>query len=562
MTDAGTAETSPPVRRVRGWLVPLLLFFVSAAVQVAALQRGLQNVYDEGLIVFAAQRVLDGDIPYRDFWSMYTLGQFYAVAALFWLFSPTILIEQLFSVVTRAAITTIVFLWARELRAGVYAYAAWLIVLLMFAGLGFHGFPLHQALLFSLISTYLLLPAYDAPRPAWRLAASGFCAGLATLFRHDIGFYLLVAETLALGWTVFGAGAQPRERRMARLAGMLLPLGAGVLVVVAPVAIFLLATVPLHDIWFNLFYVPAVIYPAVRGFPFPELPSLLALWSGTMPIRVLSEAAGVYLPLVAAPAALIYLAATRGAERSDARVRFGLLLLALFALIACTKGMVRVSTVHFVQSTVPAVVIACALFARVGGSALRRAAAAAATAVLSFSIVAVAARDTFILVSQNLDLVRTLRNETGLRLGLPRICAPPPGMPRARCYVPNGEDAQVIALIQSRTQPGEPIYVGVRRHDRVFINNIMMYFLAERPSATKWHEVHPGIHTSAAVQLEMIEEFKARNVRLLVLSRGWEEVRENNGSSVSSGVTLLDDYIRANFIETDSIGTTAIWQRR
>src|ERR1044072_2112749 len=262
-----------------------------------------------------------------------------------------------------------------------------------------------------------------------------------------------------------------------------------------PAVIFLRATVPAHDLWFNLFYAPAVIYPAVRGLPFPAVPDPVALWSGTLPIQVLSDAAGVYLPFVAAPAAFVYLAATRGAHGSHTRVRFGILLLALFALLACTKGMVRVSTVPFVQSTIPAVVIACALFARVGGSMLRRAAAAAATAVLGGSIVAATAREALINVSQNLDLVRALRNETGLRLGLPRICAPPPGIPRARCYVPNGEDAQVIALIRSRTQPGEPIYVGVRRHDRVFVNNIMMYFLAERPSATKWHEVHPGLRS-------------------------------------------------------------------
>lgn len=562
MTAARTAEISPPARRLRDWLVPLLLFLVSAAVQIATLQRALYNVYDEGLIVFAAQRVLDGEVPYRDFWGMYTLGQFYAVAALFWLFSPTILIEQLFSVATRAGITAIVFLWARKLGAGGYAYAAWLIVLLMFAGLGFHGFPLHQALLLSLVSTYVMLPACDAAQPGRRLAAAGFCAGLAALFRHDIGFYLLAAQALALGFIVFGAGAQARHGRTARLAGMLLALGAGALAVIVPAAIFLLAQVPIRDIWFNLFYAPAVIYPAVRGLPFPALPNPLALWSGAVPLQLLSEAAGVYLPFVAAPAAFIYLAATRGAHGSHARIRFGILLLALFALIASTKGLVRVSTVHFVQSTIPAVVIACVLFARVGGAMPRRAAAVVATAVLGCAIVAATAREALINVSQNLDLVRALRNETGLRLGLPRICAPPPGIPRARCYVPNGEDAQVIALIRSRTQPGEPIYVGLRRHDRVFVNNILMYFLAERPSVTKWHEVHPGIHTSAPVQLEMIEEFKARNVRLLVLSHGWEEVRENNGSSVSSGVTLLDDYIRANFTETDRIGTSAIWQRR
>ena len=60
----------------------------------------------------------------------------------------------------------------------------------------------------------------------------------------------------------------------------------------------------------------------------------------------------------------------------------------------------------------------------------------------------------------------------------------------------------------------------------------------------------------------MIAEFKASNVRLLVLSSEWRHISEPNLSSISSGVTLLDDYIRANFSETDRIGAVSVWQRR
>ena len=36
-----------------------------------------------GKAVAGACRVLAGDVPYRDFWTMYAPGQFYAVAGLF-----------------------------------------------------------------------------------------------------------------------------------------------------------------------------------------------------------------------------------------------------------------------------------------------------------------------------------------------------------------------------------------------------------------------------------------------------------------------------------------------
>ena len=120
----------------------------------------------------------------------------------------------------------------------------------------------------------------------------------------------------------------------------------------------------------------------------------------------------------------------------------------------------------------------------------------------------------------------------------------------------------MATAIQRRTAPSERIYVGTARHDRIFINNIMLYFLAARPSVTKWHELHPGIQTSAPIQTQMIEEFEARELRTIVLNGEWDAVRETNASAVSSGVTLLDDYVRANFTEVERVGAASLWQRR
>jgi hypothetical protein len=155
-----------------------------------------------------------------------------------------------------------------------------------------------------------------------------------------------------------------------------------------------------------------------------------------------------------------------------------------------------------------------------------------------------------------------VRNETGLRLGIARLCAPQAGLERARCFRPRPDDAGIAQLIQSRTRPNEPVYVGTTSHDRIFVNNILLQYVMARPAATKWHELHPGIQTTAAIQTEMIAELKAHDVRHLVLSAEWAHMREPNESAISSGVTLLDDYIRANFEETDKFGAVSIWRRR
>jgi hypothetical protein len=90
----------------------------------------------------------------------------------------------------------------------------------------------------------------------------------------------------------------------------------------------------------------------------------------------------------------------------------------------------------------------------------------------------------------------------------------------------------------------------------------MLYFLSERPAATKWHELHPGIQTTAPIQQQMIAEFETRKLRVMVLNSEWNGVSEPNASALSSGVTLLDDYIRANFSEVARVGGASLLQRK
>ena len=546
--------------------IPLLLFVISFAVQIASLSPDLGNPYDEAIVLFAAQRILNGDIPYRDFWSAYSPGQFHAVAALFKLAFPSIVVARLWDVAIRAGITTLVYLWASKLGAGFCAFAAWLVVLLMLSGVGFHEFPVFPAMFFALLSASCVLGAVASERPAQLLFIAGVLAGLTTLFRHDMGVYLVVAETIALAWSLAGSPSSV-SGFLARRIGMLLPLALGVLLVAGPAAFWLLANVPLNDLWFDPFVTTATIYPKMRDVPFPSLPNALALLSGGVGLREFTEAFGVYFPLVIGPLALGYLAATAGwpdvnEERERLR-RLGILLLALITLLMYLKGIVRVSALHLLQSIVPAVVLFSVLIAGAARATALRVPVIIASLTVGYALTATLTRDAVAIASSNLHELRSyMEGPFGARRALAQFCAPKPGLERARCFRPRDEDARVVQFIQSRTEPGEPIFVGAANHDRLFINNIILYFLSARPSATKWHHFEPGIQTSAPIQAEMIAEFKALKVRYLVLSETWQNIREPNASALSSGVTLLDDYVRANFEPVERIGDTWIWQRR
>ena len=45
-----------------------------------------------GLPAVGAMQILDGDLPYRDFWTMYAPGQFYATAVLFHWFGRELIV--------------------------------------------------------------------------------------------------------------------------------------------------------------------------------------------------------------------------------------------------------------------------------------------------------------------------------------------------------------------------------------------------------------------------------------------------------------------------------------
>jgi hypothetical protein len=114
------------------------------------------------------------------------------------------------------------------------------------------------------------------------------------------------------------------------------------------------------------------------------------------------------------------------------------------------------------------------------------------------------------------------------------------------------EDARALKAllpqIHALAPPGTPIFVAPPRFDRVRVGNPLLYVLADRPNPTRYDVLQPGVVTTARVQREMVRDL--RRARPPVLVR-WVDPRadatEPNGSSRSSGVTILDDYLRATY---------------
>jgi len=253
------------------------------------------RAYDEGLMLFGADRVLRGDVPYRDFWTSYGPAGFYVDALLFRVFGEFALVGRGFDAAVKAAIVGLAFAIVRRFGRAGLATAAALLVLGLLIYLRNYGVPVFPAVAASLVAV-LALDAV-ATRASRRAAAlAGVAVGSALLFRHDLGAYAAVGSLVFIAFGALPArsgdtAAGDRRALFVRFAG-------GLLVVVAPVAVWLLAVVPLHDLAFSLVEVPLRVYPKVRALPFPSLADAAAEFGTQRSLASLGPLV-VYLPVVA-----------------------------------------------------------------------------------------------------------------------------------------------------------------------------------------------------------------------------------------------------------------------
>jgi hypothetical protein len=138
----------------------------------------------------------------------------------------------------------------------------------------------------------------------------------------------------------------------------------------------------------------------------------------------------------------------------------------------------------------------------------------------------------------------------------------PAGLERLACFRTSSATIDTVLYVQRRTAADDPVFIGVPRHDRIVVNDVLLYFAMDRPPATKWYEFDPGLQTSAPIQQEIVGELQRTKPRLVVIGANWGEVREPNDSAFSSGVTVLDDYIRHTFEPVATFGSNTLLRAR
>jgi hypothetical protein len=153
-----------------------LLLAAAAALSAFTILRGY-GPHDEGLMLAWAQRIADGQWPYRDFWSNYAPGQAVVLGGLTKLLGPSLLYWRILRVAIDALTALAAYRLVRRDAGEAWALAAWLAVA------GAMAFPVGPgptppALLLAFAA---LLAARRSP------GRGGALAGVAFVFRPEIG---------------------------------------------------------------------------------------------------------------------------------------------------------------------------------------------------------------------------------------------------------------------------------------------------------------------------------------------------------------------------------------
>ena len=525
-----------------------LLAMISTAILLISMNMEI-GIYDESIIMQGAVEVGLGNIPHRDFFFTYGPMQLWIISALSYIFGEGLIVARLYDVAVRGAIILVCGLIARRLglRSSLVVGVMLIETALIFAS-GFHLYPVFPCLLCALSGTLLL--ADDRPGVdigTGRLVAAGMLTGLTAWFRYDIGFFVLAAHLASL--CLFCLDARQSFRLW---AGKVTAYGIGVSLVFLPIAwsAWAVGAVPgfIHDI----VSFPPGNYARMRALPWPvpgfSIYSLLPLIS--------------YVPFVAAALGVAWLVGTRAGSREkkplDAATKLGAALLILVPFFIL-KGVVRVSFIHSILALVPTMLLIVFLSTRKEVAATS--APSRAVLALGSLLILLNAASVFRAEAQNgfqsLLPARLAGHAPAAMRGAPCATLPPlgPGIVDRDTY-------HAACYIASHSGPGEEIYVGAGRHDKLFLNNVALYYLSGRRPATHWYHLEPGLQTQPEIQQEIIEDLIKNNVRLIAIDTRFDDVKEPNDSATSSGARLLDQFIESHYVREALFGDIAILTRR
>ena len=581
-------ENSVRVKSFRRVLAPLLVILIAGAAYGSLYFREDSMPTGVGANLVPAERVLKGEVPYRDFYKIQTPGILLLNAWLFKLFGTSLLTALRGVLVFKLLTLAMVFIVARLVVPWKTALLPTALAFLWLPPGGpFRPAPIQYEMLFILISLYFALRWVDS-RKATHALGAGIAIGIVALFKQNVGVYLATALIISLivDWrrrrepvdelnSTQSKSLRSNSRALfAAVSGMALPLFGLVIYLVTNDALQAALRVFIRG--------PAAhIQMKLTGYPLPRYAAVVliagalafgaadyigsrrpALRTTTLSLLVIGAAAcAAIVPSAVidnsiywfAPAVLVFagwswlrLSRNKAYTESESRTREMLLILLLYAAASYGEVFPRSVRGLVIGTLPPAFILLTFLLGRSNkasepvaetpGAPFQRSSRRAAFAVVCLVLAAFALR---IIVPHYFEAgsnLFKLKADTELSFDRGRgVC-----LPARRA----AEVDSTVEFIRGRVQDGGYFFAHA-------LDATPYYFLADRNSptgATLWNDAG----TNDAERARTMKMLGEKDVRLILSSAQALDAEHYQP---------LADFIKNDFHETASIGRVVFLER-
>ena len=480
------------------------------------------NIYDEGFALTNAARVYKGETPFVDFWTVYPPGTSDVLAFFFTILEPSMVVSRSIHILWAGLLAAFAYLLLRNVAEKLIAALATLLVASWALLIMPSSYSMVPALVLSLASIYFLSRGVSSNVTGHFLLA-GVIGGGVVIFRHDVSAYLLLSSLAYFGLSL------TRKRSTLNATAYRQPLIYLSAYLIAALGVVILIS---YRSGLALFLQEAVVFPALiqrdhRFLPFPAFLSLggpsidtarwLLAWLG--PITLCSMACWFKFA---------------GNQLSEASA--GVISISwMMSLLLVLQAHSRLDHIHATPHIIFLILAVSASLSATVGSAHK----VAVPMLLSIGIVT---HSTTILSPY---LSSRVISQCLLGSG---------------CDVNWADQTAALNFINQNFASDEPIFVGNRRHDRIHINDALLYFRMNRPIPTRWSEMHPGEVTTVQAQEAMVRELDSNGVRVSILV-DIPSGLEKNASQESTQVFVLDAYLFRHFTPVWREGRYTVMER-
>ena len=531
----------------------LIIFILFSAFLGLYSFRWFHGLYG-GDYVTAAERVLSGQVPYRDFWTMYAPGSFYLLALLYKIFGTHIMVGTIAASVICAGAACVCYRLAANLTgreipglicAGIFFAASYSTHYCITPG------PYPATILLALTALNLF-QHYNKSGSEKQLFAAGIATGATIIFKHDVGGYTGLAIAAGLITSHLLQNTDP-GKGILQLSKKLVLYSAGAALPVVPVAVYF-ALLAGPDIWQDLIVFPATEFRHARPENYPGLwpDGIYHEWRLKMLFNFLNYLKFT-IPFAIFLATIVALGVAAAKQRYE-HLASGITFAVAFLL--------HYSSAHIQVNTN---IISMSLYAALLGTLLYRLISQAPwpgrTAWFNALASVFATGWILVLFMQPVYDQLNLRDQATSEIELPKVSGikvPPEQQKTLR---------ELYEFTSTNVPPDRKIFIGLHRHDASVIGDSLTYFVLDRLNATRNDQLHPGVIDRQSTQRQIIRDLETGDIDLILTKQIFSDKIINRAKQRltmnldNSGATVLDDYIRGNFTETRTIGQYTVWRR-